>query len=817
LSEGVMIMDDKEQIIMANNAFAEKINENPDDLLGVRASSLKWKYLNKKHHESNKKMPWVAVIKEGVNNVGVALKLSTRNSGVRSLSTNCAPILDDKGKSRGALVTFSDVTEVEETNVLLENAVTTLKNNEVEINRKNSELEVLASRDPLTGCYNRRAFFDLFENAYDDSEGLGKLLSCIMLDIDHFKSINDRFGHTVGDETIRLIADVLNNHCDSDTMAVGRYGGEEFCVVLPDCGIDEALIIAERLRQAIQSSSKDFCAESVTITASFGVSCNSETVTDCSQMLEQADKALYVAKESGRNKVIRWDNDDTSVSSIHDTVEIDINDKEIKDCQDVESDNEKISLLKNKVDLLQNKIKEVGEEGELKENSSIDPITKLPSPLIFKDRISQAMTYSARAEKIMAVVTLNIDMLSRISDTMGQAVGDDFLRAIGQRLKGILRRSDTVASMMSPGQAGPSFSRLKDDEFALLLTGLADIEALTYVIKRIQNKFAGKVKVSDNEIYVTTSIGVAIYPQDGSDADGLIENSRRAQKQAKNQKGRNNYQLYSSDDNRKVIDQMQIEIELHNAIEEQQFVLYYQPKLNISSGEVISVEALIRWNHPTKGLVFPDNFISLAEKTGMILDIGRWCLLESCKQTKLWLDMGATNIRTSVNVSADEFSDSDFKDNVLNTLKVTGLDACHLEIEITESTIMADRVAAQKLIDELRFHGITITLDDFGTGYSSLCSFGSLELDWLKLDRSFLLEAMESERSNIIYSSIVKMVHETGVRVVSEGVETQAEYEYIKELGVDEMQGYILSKAVPAEVLETIIFPDQKQKLNMVN
>ena len=816
LSEGVMIMDDKEQIIMANNAFAEKINEKPDDLLGVKASSLKWKYYNREQRESNEKMPWISAIKDGVNNVGVALKLSTRNSGVRSLSTNCAPILDDKGKSRGALVTFSDVTEVEETNVLLENAVTTLKKNEVEIKRKNGELEVLATRDPLTGCYNRRAFFDLFENAYDDSESTGKPLSCIMLDIDHFKSINDRFGHAMGDETIRLIADVLSGNCDDETMVVGRYGGEEFCVVLPNCNVDEATLIAERLRQAIQSSSKDFCADNVTVTASFGTSCNSDTVSNCSEMLEQADKALYIAKESGRNKVIRWNEDDTSASSINDTIIIDINDPEIKDCQDTDGSNGKLSLLQSKVSQLQNKIKDMGNANDSDASSITDPITKLPSQLIFKDRINQAMAYSVRTEKLMAIATLNIDMFSRINDTMGQAVGDDFLRAVGQRLKGILRRSDTVASMMSPGQAGPSFSRLKDDEFALLLTGLEDLESLTYVIKRIQNKFSGKIKVSGNEIYVTTSIGIAVFPQDGSDADTLIDNSRRAQKQAKQLKGRNNYQFYSLEDNSKVIDQMQTEIDLHNAIEEQQFVLFYQPKLAISSGEVTSVEALVRWNHPTKGMIFPNDFIPAAEKTGMILELGKWCLLEACKQTKLWVDMGATDIRTSVNASADEFSDEGFKGNVLNALKVSGLDACHLEIEITESTIMADQVSAQELIDDLRFHGITITLDDFGTGYSSLSYFGSLELDWLKLDRSFLLEAMENERSKIIYSSIVEMVHATGVKVVSEGVETQAEFEYIKALKVDEMQGYILSKPIAADAIEAIIFPDQRQVVQLV-
>ena len=814
LSEGVMIIDDKEQIIMANNAFAKKVNENPDDLLGVNASSLKWKYINKEEQDIGSKMPWIYAIKEGVKKIDVALKLSTRGSGVLSLSTNCAPIHDDKGKTRGALVTFDDVTQMQETNVLLENAVGELQKNEFEIKRKNSELEVLATRDPLTGCYNRRAFFDLFESAYNEAEKTKKPLSCIMLDIDHFKSVNDRFGHAVGDEVICLIANVLN-HCEHENAIVGRYGGEEFCIALPETDTDQATDVAEQLRKTIQSTSKGFCAEDLTITSSFGVSCKSDTVSNCSQILEQADKVLYVAKESGRNKVIRWNKGDV-VASFNETLKFDINDEGIKNTHDVSSDNGKIALLQSKVDELQNQLCERGKADKLYEASSIDPITKLPSQLIFMDRVNQSIAYSIRwSEKLMAVATINVDMYSRINETMGRTIGDDFLREVSCRLKGILRRSDTVASLLSPGQAGPSFSRLKDDEFALLLTGLNDLESLSYIIKRIQNKFSGKIDVSGNEIYVTTGIGLAVFPQDGEDAETLIKNSRRAQKQAKAQKGRNNYQFYSQQDNDKIVDQMQIEIALHNAIEEQQFVLFYQPKLELKSGDITSVEALIRWQHPTKGMVFPDAFIPAAEKTGMILDMGKWCLLEACRQTKQWVDMGATNIRVSVNASAVEFTDADFLDNVLNALKTSGLDASNLEIEITESTIMADQETACRLIDELRFHGVTITLDDFGTGYSSLSCFGNLKLDWLKLDRSFLLEAMRNARSKIIYSSIVKMVHAVGVKVVSEGVETQEEYAYIKDLYVDELQGYLLSKPVDAEATKAIIFPESEKQMKI--
>lgn len=811
LSEGVLIIDNKEQIIMANNAFAEKLNEDPNDLLGARASSFKWKHINREMRDSNAKMPWVSAIKEGVNKIGVSLNLSIPGAGVRAISTNCAPIQDDSGNTRGALVTFDDITEVQETNVLLENAVTKLTTNETEIKRKNVELELLATRDPLTGCYNRRAFFDLFEKALEESNKKDKKISCIMVDIDHFKLINDNYGHAIGDEAIRMITDVLNHHCDNENAIIARYGGEEFCMVLPESDEDDAVKIAEHIRETIQTVSKGFCAENVSITASFGVAVNTDKTHSCSQLLDLADKALYAAKETGRNKVIKWGQDGKTLHT-DDNVVINLNEGKVQSSDVAISDQAQISLLQSKVEELQNKLSESSEGGVHEESRNIDPITKLPSQIIFIDRVDQAMAYSVRNKNIMAVAMLNVDKFSRINDTMGREVGDELLREVGHRLKGILRHSDTVASLMSPGQSSPLFSRLKDDEFALLLTGMDDLESLTYVIKRIQDKFEGNVEVSGNDVYLTTSIGVAIYPQDGDTADLLIENSGRAKKQAKTLEGRNNYQFYSDIDNRMIMDQMQNEIDLRNAIERHQFVLYYQPKLNLKTGCITSAEALIRWEHPVKGMIYPDSFIPVAEKTGMILEIGKWCLASVCKQTKLWVEMGAKDIRTSVNVSAVEFSNSDFKNNVISALKESGLDASHLEIEITESTIMADQDVAHQLIDELRFMGITMTLDDFGTGYSSLSYFGNLDLDWLKLDRTFLLKAMENYRSRNIYSSIVKMVHATGVKVVSEGVETQEQYDFINDLNIDEVQGYLISKPGDADSMTDLLFPELNKK-----
>jgi diguanylate cyclase (GGDEF)-like protein len=800
LSEGVLILDNNEQIMMANDAFARQVDKDPDTLVGAKASALKWK-LGKSQQEDG--LPWINSLEGGIKKIGVALNLSTPHMGIRAMSTNSAPILDDTGKTRGALVTFDDITEVEETNLLLENAVNTLQKNDAEIRRKNKELEVLASRDPLTGCYNRRAFFDLLEDMFKQAARTNTELVTIMVDIDHFKSINDRFGHSVGDEAIRMVSEVLNTGVGEGSI-VGRYGGEEFCIALPNTDLAKGKEVAEIFRSKIKTSSRDFCGKDVVITASFGVS-NAETnMTSISQLLEHADRALYAAKESGRDRVVSWLESEEVTDNVTE-------DAEGKSQQDIAIDDGQNSTGNVQLDFLNKRIQQLEaelkvQEEEYSKNRFSDPITDLPTRVIFEDRVSQAMAYSARAETIVAIAILNVDMFSRINNTLGQVVGDEFLKAVGQRLKTILRRSDTVASMVAPGQAGPSLSRLHDDEFALLLTGLDSIDSLTYIIKRIQEKFSGKIIVSENELFVTTTIGLSLYPSDGASPSALIENARSAQKHAKSLVGRNNYQFFSQEINEKIIDQMQLEIDMHNAIDKNQFRLIYQPKVGANNENIISMEALIRWDHPTRGLITPSMFIPSAEKTGLVIDIGVWCLDAVCKQARTWVDKGADDLRVSVNISAIEFANENFLDCVKHALKENELDAQHLELEVTETTVMSDLEKSSAIIDDLRYLGVTVTLDDFGTGYSSFNYLGHLNFDWIKIDKNFLEDALKHKRSSTLYGGMVNMAHEIGLKVVAEGIENQNEYNYVHKLGVDEMQGYMLSKPLDADAVTRLLF-----------
>ncbi len=804
LAEGVLILDDKEQIMMANDAFANRIDKDPDTLVGAKASTLKWKLMKTEEDDT---LPWVNTIEGGIKKIGVALNLSTPHMGIRALSTNSAPILDDAGNTRGALVTFDDITDVEESNVLLENAVTTLQKNDAEIRRKNKELEVLASRDALTGCYNRRAFFDLIEEMFQQASRANTDMVCIMADIDHFKSVNDRFGHSVGDEAIRTVSAILNS-CQREGAIVGRYGGEEFCVIIPKTGLSIGKELAEDFRNKIKTASTDFCGVKVSLTSSFGVAVAETGMMNVSQLLDHADRALYTAKQSGRDRVVTWlEHDDLLSREYGEQTEQDGSADSANRQGDADN---KSRMLNRRIRDLETELKT--QQQEYSKYRFNDPVTDLPTRIIFEDRVNQAMAFSSRDENILAVVILNIDMFSRINNTLGQVVGDEFLRAVGQRLKTILRRSDTVASMVAPGQAGPSLSRLHDDEFALLLTGLDSVDSLTYVIKRIQHKFSGKISVASNELYVTTTIGISLYPDDGATTKSLIENARLAQKHAKSMVGKNNYQFFSSEINQHIIEQMQLEIDMHNAIEKNQFRLIYQPKFDARTEKIDSMEALVRWDHPDRGLITPNLFIPAAEKTGLVVDIGIWCLQAVCQQTRAWIDRGARDLRVSVNISGVEFVNDNFVASVKQILKDNELNASHLELEVTETTIISDLHKSAQIVDDLRYMGVTVTLDDFGTGYSSFTYLSHLNFDWIKIDKNFLVDALRHKRAKTLYGGMVTMAHEIGLKVVAEGIENQAEYNYVHKLGVDEMQGYLLSKPLDVDAMTRALFTGKKKR-----
>jgi diguanylate cyclase (GGDEF)-like protein len=413
-----------------------------------------------------------------------------------------------------------------------------------------------------------------------------------------------------------------------------------------------------------------------------------------------------------------------------------------------------------------------------------DAVTNLPNRLVLKDRVSQAISLARRRKTATAVVFLDLDRFKYINDSLGHAIGDRLLQSVALRLVGSVRDSDTV-------------TRQGGDEFVILLSEIAHSQDAAKSAKRILHSLTAPHFIGAHELHIDGSIGISVYPMDGEDAETLIKNADTAMYHAK-ENGRNNFQYFTAEMNVKVVARQSLEASLRRALEREEFLLHYQPKVNLNTGEITSVEALIRWQHPDRGLVSPAEFVPIAEDSGLILPIGRWVLREACRQARAWQDAGLPPIPTAVNVSYAEFRKPSFVEGVQTTLKETGLEARYLELELTEGVLMDDAKFTASVLQELKGMGIRLAADDFGTGYSSLSYLREFPIDILKIDRSFINQITADCDGSTIVDAIISMGKSLKHVVVAEGIETQEQRAYLQAHHCQEGQGYLFSRPLPA-------------------
>ncbi|NSW91406.1 MAG: EAL domain-containing protein [Firmicutes bacterium] len=420
-----------------------------------------------------------------------------------------------------------------------------------------------------------------------------------------------------------------------------------------------------------------------------------------------------------------------------------------------------------------------------------DILTSLPNRLLFKDRLIMALAHARRSGEMLAVMFLDLDRFKNINDTLGHAIGDKLLINVSERLAGIVREVDTVA-------------RMGGDEFILILSEVLQAGEVARIAQKILRVFQQSFKINEYELYITASIGISIYPSDGDNADSLIKNADIAMYRAKDLGG-NNYQFFTSGMNLAILDRLNMENSLRHALERKEFKIYYQPVVNIGTGEITGVEALIRWQRPGLGMVPPAEFIPLAEETGLIIPIGEWVMRTACAQNKAWQDAGFPPLHMAVNLSALQFRQHNFVGTVENILNETGLEPCYLELEITESIVMKDVRLNSEVLRKLREMGVRISLDDFGTGYSSLCYLKHFPVDNLKIDRSFVRSIAVNQQDTAIISAIVDIAHKLNYKVTVEGVETEEQLIILKQQQCDNIQGYLFSKPLPAREIKKLL------------
>jgi diguanylate cyclase (GGDEF)-like protein/PAS domain S-box-containing protein len=426
-----------------------------------------------------------------------------------------------------------------------------------------------------------------------------------------------------------------------------------------------------------------------------------------------------------------------------------------------------------------------------------DSLTGLPNRTFYKELLSRALILAQRYGRNMATLFVDLDAFKRINDTLGHDAGDKLLQEVAARLTRGVRKSDYVARS-DKEEAQDAVSRLGGDEFIVLLNEMSRIEDAAIAANRILSDLSQPFMLGGQEVFITASIGISLYPTDGADVDALLKAADIAMYHAKNQ-GKNNFQFYARSMNAATLERLNLENELHRAIERNEFLLYYQPKLDAKSRKVVGIEALIRWKHPDKGMISPAEFIPLAEESGMIVRIGEWVLNAACRQNRAWRAAGLPSFSISVNLSNRQFGHEDLIETVTRALKDVEMDPSHLELEITESTIMQNPEKSIATLRQFKEMGIRISIDDFGTGYSSLNYLRRIPFDSLKIDRSFVMNINTSPDDAAIVRAIIAMAHSLKLRVIAEGVEKEEQFAFLRELGCDEVQGYFFSKPLPAE------------------
>lgn len=420
-----------------------------------------------------------------------------------------------------------------------------------------------------------------------------------------------------------------------------------------------------------------------------------------------------------------------------------------------------------------------------------DSITSLPNKFYFYESLKNTIEKLEDSSGTLAVLCLNLDRFRHINDALGHNIGDMILKESSKRVKSLMGTEDFLAN--SGG-----------DEFLLIRKNSGAIDNVIKFAERIIEEFQKPIFVENYEFYRTISIGISIYPEDGKDYKTLVNNSKMAMYKAKSS-GRNAYCIYTKDLDSQELENLVLTNELRSAIDNEEFELYYQPKVNIYTEEVVGMEALIRWKHPERGIIAPNKFIPLAEEIGLIIPIGNWVLREACRQNKEWIDKGYEPRRLFVNISAKQFLRKDFKNTVFNILKETGLPPKYLGFEITETTVIADTKYAMNSLSDFKKLGINISIDDFGTGYSNLNYLKDMSVDELKIDRTFTKDIIVNSKNEKIIKTIIQLGSQLDLKVIVEGVETEKQIDFLKENGCIFAQGFFYSEPIPAVELEKLL------------
>lgn len=776
LAEGVLIVDERERIVLANKSFADRVDDDPSVLVGKNPNQFDWD-LNGSEMEE---LPWRTSLKYGEHITGMPLKLS-RGDDFTTFTVNTAPIEDGRGSHRGVLITFDDVTPLETKNAELATMLTELNVTQGIIEKKNRALEELAIADPLTGILNRRAFLQQYERCYEQALRKETPISVMMIDIDHFKQVNDTHGHTVGDIAIRRVAEVLQRQA-REFDVVGRYGGEEFIVALPDAAPELASTIAEGYRREIANlaGSEDLPLERISV--SIGLADASKAEGDPMLMIDQADRALYQAKQTGRDRVCIYDEGyQMRPESPGEGLD---RERRIN-----------LEVLRDQLKQMHGVVRTQAEQ--LTHKSMHDELTGLPNRFLLIDRLTQAIKLSARNGNQAAIVSIELSEYQHINEVKGHEQAESMLKRAAARIEEVVRAADTIGVAFN--EQALTFSRIAHNELAMLLVDVDHVESVAKILERVTAALELPFRLDEREIFNAVHCGIALFPNDGNDPDALIRNASLARAYAERGSEQVSKSAYFSRElDEQATKNAHMAAELRKAISEDGLEVFYQPKIDSRTNKLTGLEALARWDHAELGRIGPLEFITVAENIGVIDRLTDWVIKRACSDIKR---LGRDDLRVSVNVSPIELHHPKTAERILQNIQTSGVDPSQIEVEITESSVLNNFDMARQILGELQQANVQVALDDFGTAYSSLNLLLEIPVDVIKIDRSFIIDIQDSPNNKAVVRAIVQMCRSMGKRILAEGVEHSRERDCLAKLGCYEIQGYLYAKPMAVEEL----------------
>jgi len=779
-SSGVLILDDRFRIVMANTAAERIAGVEPDGLLGRTLDDWPWQV------EPTWRAPWMATLADGTSTSDQDLRLAADGEDVRYFRVSCASVGEGEEGLSGVLVTLDDMTPVERKNTELAGKVFELRRAHEAIELKNVALEKFATLDALTGLYNRRLVMERLDDAFAHARREGQPLACIMCDIDHFKRINDAHGHAVGDDVIRAVADVLGAAGRAGDT-IGRYGGEEFVLLLPDVDARRAEAVAERARIAVIALVSGGRLALDTLSSSFGVADLEGGAQDGATLLDQADQALYAAKNGGRNRVALYSPDDANTVSSPEPLKPSVDD-----------------LARARLIELETLVRQ--RERDIDALREFDSLTGMPMRSLFLERVGAELARADRAGTLVGLMSFEVRDLDRLVATLGHVAADALVVDFAERLQEGLRTTDLVTEI----SAEHSLSRITSNEYGVLLTDLSDAGGAMIVVTRLKRLLSKPFAHGDRKVYIGANIGIALSGQEGDDAASLFAQASEVRVEASAKSDKVSHGFASATLDAESDDYIRLESDLHDALEAGALEVYFQPKFDLAKRRVTGLEALLRWRHQTRGFISPAVFVAVAEANGLIGELSSLVLDRTLEQIRVWRAMGFDSLRVSVNVSPMQLRAESLVDDTLAALREAGVDGRQLEIELTETSVLDRPDEARVALEAFRAAGVCISMDDFGTGYTSLALLADLPLDTVKIDRSFIVAMEGSERSRAVVASVITMAHALNLRVVGEGIEEDWQLDTLAAMGCDEIQGYLISRPLPADEITAFLVRERE-------